>query len=81
MPAPPLTTPRPLTPPPQILDDLVDGWAADIHKEERVQFIHMLQRFSTDKHLRVTILSGEGGHPLPPTFVLLAAMHQAGNAE
>lgn len=44
---------------PEILDDLVDGWAADIHKEERVQFIHMLQRFSTDKHLRVTILSGD----------------------
>ncbi len=43
----------------QILDDLVDGWAADIHTEERVQFIHLLQKFSTDKHLRVTILSGE----------------------
>ncbi|PSC71461.1 DNA repair REV1 [Micractinium conductrix] len=44
---------------PEILDDLVDGWAADMHKQERLQFICLLQKFAESKCLRVTILSGD----------------------
>lgn len=44
---------------PEILDDLVDGWVADVHTEERLAFIRMLQGFSKNKSLRVSILSGD----------------------
>ncbi|PRW44508.1 plasma membrane [Chlorella sorokiniana] len=44
---------------PEILDDLRDGWVADVHEEERLQFIRMLQEFSLTKGLRVSILSGD----------------------
>lgn len=44
---------------PEILDDLLDGWAASIHKEERVRFIQLLQEASLKKKFRVTILSGD----------------------
>lgn len=28
---------------PELLDDLLDHWSADIHKEEKVALLHMLQ--------------------------------------
>ncbi|GAB4814045.1 hypothetical protein N2152v2_001091 [Parachlorella kessleri] len=44
---------------PEILDDLVDGWAADVHAEERLKFIRLLQTFAEQRGFRVTILSGD----------------------
>lgn len=44
---------------PEILDDLVDGWAADVHEEERLGFIRLLQDFALQKQLRVSVLSGD----------------------
>lgn len=44
---------------PEILDDLLDGWVANAHKDERLQFIRLLQRFSERQNLRVSILSGD----------------------
>eukprot|EP00887_Chlorella_sp_A99_P004994 scaffold4.g4994.t1 len=44
---------------PEILDDLVDGWAADVHEEERLGFIRLLQDFALQKQLRVSALSGD----------------------
>lgn len=44
---------------PEILDDLLDGWAASVHSTERREFIQMLQNASKEKHYRVTILSGD----------------------
>lgn len=28
---------------PELLDDLLDHWSADIHKEEKLALLHMLQ--------------------------------------
>jgi hypothetical protein len=44
---------------PEILDDLVDGWVADVHTEERLRFIHLMQHWATSKSVRVSILSGD----------------------
>lgn len=44
---------------PEILDDLLDGWAAKVHAEEKVKFIHMLQEAADAKKYRITILSGD----------------------
>lgn len=44
---------------PEILDDLIDGWVANTHTEERLQFIRMLQGWSQKRCLRVSILSGD----------------------
>ena len=44
---------------PEILDDLIDGWMAAPHKEERKQFIKMLHKIALTKHVRVTVLSGD----------------------
>lgn len=44
---------------PEILDDLLDGWAAKIHKQERLEFIHLLQEVALAKKVRVSILSGD----------------------
>jgi len=44
---------------PEILDDLLDGWAAKIHKEERIEFIHLLQEIASNKGVRVSVLSGD----------------------
>lgn len=44
---------------PELLDDLIDGWVAEVHAEERLEFIHLLQHFATAKNVRVSILSGE----------------------
>ncbi|KAI3436720.1 hypothetical protein D9Q98_006135 [Chlorella vulgaris] len=44
---------------PELLDDLIDGWVAEVHAEERLEFIHLLQHFATAKNVRVSILSGD----------------------
>lgn len=44
---------------PEILDDLVDGWVAAVHKEERIRLIRMLQEIALAKNVRVSILSGD----------------------
>uniref|UniRef100_A0A1D2A293 PhoD-like phosphatase domain-containing protein n=2 Tax=Auxenochlorella protothecoides TaxID=3075 RepID=A0A1D2A293_AUXPR len=44
---------------PEILDDLHDGWIADLHSEERIRFIHLMQDMATSRQLRVSILSGD----------------------
>jgi hypothetical protein len=44
---------------PEILDDLLDGWASSKHEKERNKFITMLQHCALDKKYRVSILSGD----------------------
>lgn len=44
---------------PEILDDLLDGWAAKVHTEEKLRFIRMLQEAAQAKEYRITILSGD----------------------
>ena len=44
---------------PEILDDLLDGWAASVHRDEKNKFIQMLQRAAQKKQYRVSILSGD----------------------
>ena len=44
---------------PEILDDLLDGWASSKHKHEKNEFVKMLQRCALEKKYRVTILSGD----------------------
>jgi hypothetical protein len=44
---------------PEILDDLMDGWAAAVHTEEKLAFVRMLQEAALSRRFRVTILSGD----------------------
>ncbi|KAL4527925.1 hypothetical protein Ndes2526B_g07715 [Nannochloris sp. 'desiccata'] len=44
---------------PELLDDLLDGWVARVHKNEREMFVKLLQEIALVKHVRVTILSGD----------------------
>ena len=44
---------------PEILDDLLDGWASSKHKDERNRFLTLLQRCALAKRYRVSILSGD----------------------
>lgn len=44
---------------PEILDDLVDGWAADVHSDERLQFVRLLKEVALSQRLRVTLVSGD----------------------
>lgn len=44
---------------PEILDDLLDGWASSKHKDEKNRFIKMLQRCSLERRYRVSIVSGD----------------------
>jgi len=44
---------------PELLDDLLDGWVATVHKSEREMFVKILQEIALVKNVRVTILSGD----------------------
>jgi hypothetical protein len=44
---------------PELLDDLLDGWVAKVHKNEREMFVKILQEIALVKNVRVTILSGD----------------------
>lgn len=44
---------------PEILDDLIDGWVANEHEQERHEFIKVLQEVALAKHVRVSIISGD----------------------
>lgn len=44
---------------PGILDDMVDGWAAKVHKEEKLQFVRLLQEPALRRGIRVSVLSGD----------------------
>jgi len=43
----------------ELLDDLNDHWTAEVHVEERKQFIEFLQEFARNKNVRVTLVSGD----------------------
>jgi hypothetical protein len=44
---------------PELLDDLLDGWVATVHKSEREMFVKILQEIALVKNVRVTLLSGD----------------------
>ncbi len=44
---------------PELLDDLLDGWMATVHTNEREMLVKILQEIALVKNVRVTILSGD----------------------
>ncbi|KAF9203287.1 hypothetical protein BGZ59_001724, partial [Podila verticillata] len=44
---------------PELLDDLVDSWACNIHTEEKKKFIELLQAISKQSGVRVTFIAGD----------------------
>jgi hypothetical protein len=44
---------------PEILDDLIDGWAANPHAAEKLELVGLLKRLAVGRRARVTILSGD----------------------
>ena len=44
---------------PELMDDLLDGWMANKHKKERLEFIRMLQGVAVERGVRVTVVSGD----------------------
>ena len=44
---------------PELLDDLIDHWTHENHTQERLDLVERLQKFSLDKNVRVTFLSGD----------------------
>eukprot|EP00798_Chlamydomonas_sp_ICE-L_P030774 gene30774-35813_t len=44
---------------PEIWDDLLDHWGADVHHEEKLAMVTMLQDLSKSKGIRVSFLSGD----------------------
>lgn len=44
---------------PELLDDLVDSWACNIHTEEKKKFVELLQAIATSRGVRVTFVGGD----------------------
>jgi len=44
---------------PELLDDLVDSWACEIHQEEKKKFIGVLQAIAAEKNVRFSFISGD----------------------
>ncbi|KAJ1918716.1 hypothetical protein H4219_002438 [Mycoemilia scoparia] len=44
---------------PELMDDLNDHWTADVHMEERKDFIIRLQELARTKNIRVTFVAGD----------------------
>ncbi|KAF9317235.1 hypothetical protein BG003_001051, partial [Podila horticola] len=44
---------------PELLDDMVDSWACNIHTEEKKKFIELLQGISKQRGVRVTFIAGD----------------------
>ncbi|PNH09390.1 hypothetical protein TSOC_003985, partial [Tetrabaena socialis] len=44
---------------PEILDDLLDHWSAEVHKTEKYCLVRMMQDLAVARALRFTILSGD----------------------
>lgn len=43
----------------ELEDDLLDHWRSEAHRQERLRFIHRLFDLATEKHCRITLLSGD----------------------
>lgn len=44
---------------PELLDDMVDSWACNIHTEEKKKFIELLQDIAKQRGVRVTFIAGD----------------------
>ncbi|KAG0294719.1 hypothetical protein BGZ98_001681 [Dissophora globulifera] len=44
---------------PELLDDLVDSWACNIHTEEKKFFVELLQKIAVSRNVRVTFVGGD----------------------
>ncbi|KAF9354996.1 hypothetical protein BGX34_010709 [Mortierella sp. NVP85] len=44
---------------PELLDDLVDSWACNIHTAEKVRLVELLQRIAKARSVRVTFVGGD----------------------
>ncbi|KAG0225677.1 hypothetical protein BGW41_004590 [Actinomortierella wolfii] len=44
---------------PELLDDLVDGWACDVHTDEKRAFVELLQKIARERNVRVTFVGGD----------------------
>ncbi|KAG9327848.1 hypothetical protein KVV02_000294 [Mortierella alpina] len=44
---------------PELLDDLVDSWACNIHTEEKKKFVELLQSIAVQRNVRVTFVGGD----------------------
>ncbi|KAF9208504.1 hypothetical protein BGZ49_008588 [Haplosporangium sp. Z 27] len=44
---------------PELLDDLVDSWACNIHTEEKKKFVELLQAIAVSRNVRVTFVGGD----------------------
>ncbi|KAF9195462.1 hypothetical protein BGZ51_000037 [Haplosporangium sp. Z 767] len=44
---------------PELLDDLVDSWACDVHTEEKRKMVELLQRIAVERNVRVTFVGGD----------------------
>ncbi|KAF9305337.1 hypothetical protein BGZ74_010555 [Mortierella antarctica] len=44
---------------PELLDDMVDSWACNIHTEEKKKFIELLQEIAKQRGVRVTFIAGD----------------------
>jgi len=44
---------------PELLDDLVDSWACNVHTEEKKKFVELLQSISSQRGVRTTFVGGD----------------------
>ncbi|KAF9418776.1 hypothetical protein BGZ76_004337, partial [Entomortierella beljakovae] len=44
---------------PELLDDLVDSWACNVHTEEKRKFVELLQAIASSRGVRVTFVGGD----------------------
>ncbi|KAF9427378.1 hypothetical protein BGZ94_005031 [Podila epigama] len=44
---------------PELLDDLVDSWACNIHTDEKRRFVELLQNIASQRGVRVTFIAGD----------------------
>ncbi|KAG0207139.1 hypothetical protein BGX31_002617, partial [Mortierella sp. GBA43] len=44
---------------PELLDDLVDSWACNVHTEEKKRLVLLLQKFAKERGVRVTFVGGD----------------------
>jgi len=44
---------------PELLDDLVDSWACNVHTQEKRELVELLQRIAVDRSVRVTFVGGD----------------------
>lgn len=44
---------------PELLDDLVDSWACNVHTKEKKEFVELLQAISSERGVRTTFVGGD----------------------